>query len=165
MHIAAIRLGLGLIFGLLIVSGYVVVPILFAQADSSTEAGRLAGHIFAAVNQGVLLLAVALAAFWFKLRQVSPPSHVDWMLLVLLAALVGANGWLVAPEIESIKHAAGAIDQLAKDDPLRMKFGMWHGVSSILHLLASLAAAVLLMKGAGTQTAACQPSGKGCASV
>lgn len=153
IHAAAVRLAQALILGLLLVSGYVVAPILFAQLPSAAEAGRIAGVIFSMTNQGVMLLGVAVAAFWFKLKQ---GSSADWVMLVLLLALVGINGWWVAAEIESIKQAAGPIDLLAKEDPLRQQFGMWHGVSAILHLLESLLAAVMVAKASGLTKRSCE---------
>lgn len=144
IHGSAVRLLLAIMFGLLVVSGYVVAPVLFAKAGSSHEAGRLAGEIFHVVNIGVMVMAVAVAAFWFRMKSM---SRLNWGLLLVLGSLVAINEYGVSLMITEIKHAAGPIDALADDDPLRQSFGMWHGISASIHLLASLVAACLLLTG------------------
>ena len=142
---SAVRLLLALMFGLLVVSGYVVAPILFAKAGSSHEAGRLAGEIFHVVNNGVVFMAVAVAAFWMRMKSV---SKLNWGLLLILGSLVAINEYGVSPIMTELKLAAGPIDALADTDPLRKTFGMWHGVSAVIHLLSSIAAMLLLLMGA-----------------
>ena len=141
---AAVRLMLALMLGLLVVSGYVVAPILFAKAGSTSEAGRLAGEIFHVVNLGVIFMAVAVAAFWLRMR---PISRMKWGLLLVLGSLVALNEYGISPIIHELKLAIGPIDQLADNDPHRAEFGMWHGVSAVIHLLASITATMLLLVG------------------
>jgi len=141
----AVRVLLALILGLLVVSGYVAPPILFAKAASTHEAGRLAGEIFHVVNLGIIFMAVAVAAFWLRMRQV---SRLNWGVLIVLAALAGINEFGVAPILAELKLAAGPIDQLADGDPLKARFGMWHGVSAVIHLISTLLALFLLLAGA-----------------
>ncbi len=140
----AVRILLALMFGLLVVSGYIVAPILFAKVGSSHEAGRLAGEIFHVVNLGVIFIAVAVAAFWMRMKSI---SKFDWGLLLVAGTLAGINEYGVSPMIHELKLAAGPIDQLADDDPVKTRFGMWHGVSAVIHLLTSLTATALLLSG------------------
>jgi len=142
---AAVKLLLALMLGLLVVSGYVVAPILFAKVGSSHEAGRLAGEIFHIVNNGVVIIAVAVAAFWMRMESI---SRRQWGVLLVVAALAAINEYGISPMIAELKLAAGPIDQLAADDPLKAQFGMWHGISAVIHLLASIIAALLLLMGA-----------------
>jgi len=142
---AAIRVMLALMLGLLVVSGYVVAPILFAKAGSAAEAGRLAGAIFHVVNDGVVFLSIAVAAFWLRMKFT---SKMSWGLLLILGSLAAINEFGVAPVIADLKLAAGPIDQLADDDPFKTKFGLWHGLSAVIHLLATLASLALLLTGA-----------------
>ena len=148
------RLLLAMMLGLIVVSGYVVAPLLFAKAGSSHEAGRLAGEIFHVVNNGVIIMAVAVGAFWLRMKST---SMLNWSLLLVLASLVGMNEYGVSPIIAELKLAAGPIDQLAEGDPMRAKFGMWHGVSAVLHLLAAIASAMLVMLG-GHKKGLCKES-------
>lgn len=145
MRGGAVRILLALILGLLLVSGYVVAPILFAKAGSTHEAGRLAGEIFHVVNLGVIILCVAVAAFWLRMQGISRRS---WGVLILLAALAAINEYGVSPIIADLKLAAGPIDQLAEGDPMKARFGMWHGVSAVIHLISTILSVVLLLAGA-----------------
>lgn len=142
-RIGAVRLALALMLGLLAVSGYVVAPILFAEAGSRTLAGALAGDIFHIVNRGVIFLAAAVMVFWLRMGG-ARIGWLRWALLLTVVVMVAANAFGVAPLIADLKTQAGPIDQLAADDPQRQQFALWHGVSAILHLIATLAAAVLV---------------------
>jgi len=153
IRMGAIRLCLAMMLGLLVVSGYVVTPILFAKADSSMQAGMLAGHIFHIVNIGVLFLAVAVASFWMRSHAA---GRLNWILLLLIILLISSNEFGISPLIQDIKDSVGAIDALAKDDPQRMQFGMYHGISAVCHLLASLMAALLVALGGSL----CKSDGK-----
>jgi len=68
-------------------------------------------------------------------------------MLAVVVCLVGLNEFLLSPVMEELKLAIGSIDALPAGDPKRVEFGIWHGVVSILHLLATLAAAVLVALG------------------
>lgn len=152
----AVRLLLALILGLLVVSGYVVAPILFAKAGSAHEAGRLAGEIFHTVNIALLIMAAAVGSFWIRMRSI---SRLNWGALVALLLLVAVNEFAVSPILAELKAAAGAIDKLPADDPQRTAFGMWHGVSAVIHLLASGAAALLVaLGGLGRNHGSCNES-------
>jgi len=62
--------------------------------------------------------------------------------------MVVGNEFGVSPVMADLKAEAGPIDALAKDDPQRALFGLWHGISAVFHLLASLSAALLVALGA-----------------
>jgi len=151
LRAGSVRLSLALVLALLIVPGYVVVPVLFASLDSHALAGHLAGNIFHITNRGILLLLLAVTAFWWK-RGV---GRWRWIMLAVVACLVGVNEFLLSPVLETLKSAMGSIDVLPAGDPKRVEFGIWHGVVSILHLLATLAAAVLVWSGCGREH--CKP--------
>jgi len=149
IRIGSIRLCLALMLGLLVVSGYVVAPVLFAHAGSTSLAGALAGDVFHIANRGVLVLAVAVAVFWLRMRKSGADiGRLRWLLVVLVAALMAGNEFGIAPMIVELKAQMGSFDALAADDPQRQLFGLWHGVSAVMHLLASVCAAVLVALGA-----------------
>ncbi len=146
IRIGALRLLLALIAGLLVVSGYVVAPVLFRHADP-VEAGRLAGHVFALVHPGVLLLALAVGAFWLRMRADERIGWLRWTMLgVVVAAMAVEWAWL-SPTIAQIKDAAGPIDRLPEHDPMRARFALAHAMGSLAHLLATLAGLVLVVIG------------------
>jgi len=154
LRIASARLCLAMILALLIVPGYVVAPVLFAKAESVAQAGMLAGHIFHLANVAILLFAIALAFFWKRIG--SSPSTKStrwrWLLLALVVGMVAINEFALAPVMADLKQQMGPVDEVPRDDPLRKLFGMWHGISALLHMLASLAALVLV--GLGVRSSA-----------
>jgi len=149
LQLAASRLCAALMLGLLVVSGFVVAPVLFAHAGDRQLAGMLTGQIFHLSNLGLLLLATANGAFWLRLRSSGIAiGRSHWLLLAILVLLIAINEWGIAPQMAAIKAASPhGIDTLAIHDPLRSRFGMLHGISEILHLLAMVASAWLVAMG------------------
>ncbi len=149
IRIGAVRLCLALVLGLLVVSGYVVAPVLFANAGSTTLAGALAGDVFHVANRGVIFLVAAVMVFWLRMSKSGCEiGRLRWIFAVLVGALIAGNEFGIAPIIADLKAQIGSFDALAADDPQRQLFGLWHGVSAIIHLLASLCAVGLVGLGA-----------------
>lgn len=144
IRIGALRLCLAMMLGLLVVPGYMVTSVLFAKAESSAVAGMLAGHVFHVANIGLLLMAVAVAFFWLRMERI---GKLRWTLLVAIALLVAINEFVMGPNIEAITARIGAVADMARDDPQRQTFRIWHGAASVLHLLASLCAVLLTALG------------------
>ncbi len=118
----------------MVVSGYVIAPLLFYYAATPTIAGELAGIVFQISNGVVLLLGLAaIDAFW---REGIYEKKV-WLPLLLVIDLVALNGFVFTPIIADIKAVAGPIELLLLDDPQRQAFGMWHGITAVLHLVIS----------------------------
>jgi len=149
VRMGGIRLALAMVLALLVVPGFVVAPVLFAKLDSHT-AGMVAGAIFHVANVGILLLSAAVAAFWMRLPSM---GWLSWSMLGVLVLLVCANEFAIAPVMQSMKDAVGDISSLPKDDPQRMQFGILHGISEVVHLLASLLALLLVARGGESQKA------------
>jgi len=145
-----VRLSLALLLALLVVPGFIVVLVLFANLGSHALAGHLAGIIFHLSNRGILILLLAIALFWWKREA----GKWRWILLGAAASLVGSNELLLSPAMEHLKSAMGSIDALPPGDPGRAAFGMWHGASEVLHLLATLISVALVALGWG---GSCKP--------
>jgi len=154
LRAVALRLALAIMLGLLLVPGYLAAPVLFQHAASQAQAGMLAGELFHIANRGVLLLAVAVAGFWLKQ---GGQGGWRWGGLVLLVILVAANEFALTPIMAEIKQAMGPIDAVPKDDPERLRFGMWHGISALIHLMATLAAMLLVALNSRGSGDACKP--------
>lgn len=150
----ALRLCLAMMLGLLVVPGYMVTSVLFARAESSAVAGMLAGHVFHVANIGLLLLGLAVAAFWLRMDGV---GRLRWLLLVAITLLVAANEFAMGPKIESITLELGAVAELAEEDPQRQMFRIWHGAASLLHLLATCCAVLLTALGSPFRTRQAPP--------
>jgi hypothetical protein len=69
----------------------------------------------------------------------------------VLALLAASSLFLVTPEISRLRHAAGdALSHLPPSDPTRRRFGMLHGVSTVLFgLQAVLAVALVALRRPG----------------
>lgn len=154
LRVGAVRLSLALILALLVVPGYVVAPVLFANLDTHAQAGRVAGILFHISNRGILILLLAVAFFWWK----RGAGRWRWIMLAVVACLVGVNEFLLSPVMEHLKSAMGSIDALPPNDPQRTEFGMWHGMSEILYLLAGLVSVLLVALGwSGRRGEHCKP--------
>jgi len=143
LQAGAERLALALVLALLVVPGYVVAPVLFAHAGSSHLAGMLAGQVFHVGNVAILLLLMAVAGFWWRMGS----RRIAWLLLLSVAVLVGINEFGITPVINHLKATLGPIDALPHGDPGRARFGMWHGISELLYMLAGFMAALLVARG------------------
>jgi len=149
VRIGSVRLCLALMLGLLVVSGYVVVPVLFAKAGSHALAGSLAGSVFHLANLGIIFLAAAVMVFWLRMAKSGMViGRLRWVLLLIVVVLVLGNEYGITPVIVDLKARMGPIDLVADDDPQRKLFGIWHGVSALIHMFAAIAAAVLVALGA-----------------
>ena len=124
-----------------------MAPVLFAHAGSSHLAGMLAGHVFHIGNIAILLLLLAVAGFWWRMGA----GRLAWLLLFAIAVLVGVNEFGITPVIYHLKATLGPIDALPHGDPGRARFGMWHGISELLYMLAGLMAVLLVARGGGNR--------------
>jgi hypothetical protein len=132
-----------MVLGLLLVPGYIVAPVLFAKAINHHEAGMLAGHIFHLANMGVLFLATAVVAFWSRMSV----GRINWFLVVSLMVLVGLNVFGLTPIMQGLKDSVDNISALPSDNVIHKKFAMYHGMSAVCHLLATVLAALLVAMG------------------
>jgi hypothetical protein len=150
IRVGAVRFCLALMLGLLLVSGYVVTPILFDKAGSSEIAGMLAGQLFHTANSGLLILAVAVAFFWFRMASAGISiGKLRWLLLLAVALMVVVNEFALTPILADLKQQIGVISSAPEDNPQRQLFNMWHGAASLLHLLTTLCAGLLVALGTG----------------
>lgn len=151
---ASVRLMLALMLGLIVVSGYVVTPLLFAKLATTAEAGSVAGELFYVVNIGTFILAAAVAGFWLRIKGL---GRLNWSLLIAVVFFLALNEFILFPQLAEIKAQIGPVSQLAADDARRAEFGMLHGASAGLHLLAAIASAILVMLG-GDKRRSCKES-------
>ncbi len=134
------------------VTGYLVVPTLFAMLDDRHTAGLLAGRIFQTMNYvglGVgtyLLISVLMSAgeqkFNLMLREWRVWTLVTMLLLIAIAAFI------LQPMMQELK-AQG----IAEGSAQASQFGRLHGVSSILFLVNSVLGLLLVAIGLRRNTA------------
>ncbi|NOX75544.1 MAG: DUF4149 domain-containing protein [Gammaproteobacteria bacterium] len=138
------RIAASLWVGGLCVTGYLVVPILFASLDDRQLAGRLAGSIFQLMSYvGLLAGAYLLSGVLIRSGQRRMREWRVWALVAMLA-LVATGAFVLQPMMQELK-ASGIIDGSVQ----AATFGRLHGVSSVLFMATSLLG--LWLVGAGVQ--------------
>ncbi len=136
------RVLLTLWVGGLWITGYLVVPTLFALLDDRQVAGLLAGRIFQTMNYvglGVgtcLLLSVLIRSGEQKLR-----TWRAWVLITMLLIITVA-AFIIQPMMQELKTQG-----LAEGSVQATQFGRLHGVSSVLFLINSVLGLLLVAAG------------------
>ncbi len=132
-------------------TGYLVAPTLFQVVDDRRLAGEIAGKIFSVMSYvglacGALLLLVIIyqaSRAWARTWQV-------WVLVTMLL-LVSIGEFLLQPMIQALK--AVTPDGFIEGSTSAARFGMLHGVSSLLFLVTSLLGLALVAFGLNRDSA------------
>lgn len=125
--------------------GYLVAPTLFATLSDRVLAGTIAGAIFNAQAWLSIACALLLLALLLTGRDVEPPRRrllLIVVLVMLLCTLVSHFGLQpMMAELRSAAGPAGVMESAAKG-----RFGLLHGLSSVIYLVQSVLAGWLLWK-------------------
>ena len=121
---------------------FLAAPQIFQLAPTRTNAGEIAGAI---VNQhaliSLILTIAALAAAFIIQRRGGMSGVIAWLPVILLSVAivvqVVAFGF-IRPILDDLIVQIGNFDTTPKDDPVRQRFGMFHGVSSLCALVTVL---------------------------
>jgi hypothetical protein len=111
--------------------GYLAAPALFAVLDDRALAGQTAGYLF----HQVTLLTLVCGAFLVALPPAGRPRRVYRFIVLAIVMLLAANEWGVRPWMDSARLADGTPGP---------DFGLRHGVSAMVYLVASLLGVALL---------------------
>lgn len=118
--------------------GYLAVPVLFANLDRMV-AGMVAGKLFTAVSFiGLGCGSVLLGRAWMQAQAPLKDRRV-WLLLGMLI-LVAIGEFLLQPIMADLKL------QGLGNDAVAARFGMLHGIASLLYLGNSIAGLILLLQ-------------------
>ncbi|MCB1964261.1 MAG: DUF4149 domain-containing protein [Rhodocyclaceae bacterium] len=131
--------------------GYLAVPVLFAALDDRMLAGALAGTMFEYVAW--LGVASASAVLVLQLRTGRgglSPVVLGCVVLMLALSLVGQ--FVIQPIMAELKAQAGPGGVMS--GALRERFGMWHGVSSVLYLCQSALGGLVIWRAGAARPAA-----------
>lgn len=109
--------------------GYIAAPTLFSVLDDRKLAGALAGEMFHIVNWLGLICGVALLLLLLK------RCGRTWRLWFVLAMviLVANSQFVLQPMMAELK-----LQGIVPGSDAASRFGMLHGVASILYLLTGL---------------------------
>jgi hypothetical protein len=124
--------------------GYLAAPVLFASLPDRSLAGSIAGMLFRA--QAWLSLAcglLLLLLLWLDKSWSSKRTSV--ILVIAMLACVSIGYFALQPFMAEIR-AAAANNGGIMDEAMRARFGMLHGVASVIYLLQSVLALVLVTK-------------------
>ena len=124
--------------------GYLAAPVLFASLPDRSLAGSIAGMLFRAqawlsLVCGLLLLLL----LWLDKSWSSKRTSV--ILVIAMLACVSIGYFALQPFMAEIR-AAAANNGGIMDEVMRSRFGMLHGVASLIYLLQSVLALVLVTK-------------------
>ncbi len=124
--------------------GYVVAPVLFSTLSDRTLAGTLAGAVFRAQAWISLVCgATLLAIVWADKQNLSRSVLIKLVISMLACTLIGYFGLQpYMAELRAIAAQSGGI----MDDAMRTRFGVLHGVASVIYLLHSLLGVGLVLK-------------------
>jgi len=134
------RLLLVAFLGALALFATTVTPALFATLPPGSAA-RVVGRVLPALDWAGLLLGLAAVALGATGRS----GRAAVVLGAVLAVLAAASLFVVTPEIARLRQATGdALSHLPPIDPARRRFGMLHGLSTVLFGLQAVMAVALV---------------------
>lgn len=124
--------------------GYLVAPVLFATLSDRVMAGTIAGSMFRVGAYVSLVCAVLLMALLWVDRSFQQRRTVLYLAAAMLVCvLVGYFG--LQPFMAALKESA-VLTGGVMDEATRARFGLLHGVASLIYLLQSLLAVALVLK-------------------
>ena len=127
--------------------GFIVAPTLFATLSDRVLAGNIAGSMFRAEAW----LSIACAVVLLALLQWSPgalePKRRRLLGALVLSMLVCAllSHFGISPLMAELKAQTQGSSGIM-DEAMRSRFGMLHGVSTLIFAVQSLLAGVLIWK-------------------
>jgi hypothetical protein len=134
------RLLLVAFLGALALFATTVTPALFASVPPASAA-RVVGRVLPVLDWAGLLLGLSAVVLGATGRS----GRAAVVLGAVLASLAAASLFLVTPQIASIRQAAGdTLSHLPPGDPTRRRFGMLHGLSTVLFGLQAVMAVALV---------------------
>ncbi len=123
--------------------GYVAAPTFFATLPDRMLAGTVAGNLFRVEAWVSIACGVLLLALYASARGLAQRRTLLWLAAAMLVCtLVGYFG--IQPYMAALKTAAGPEGVL--EGATRARFGMLHGVASVIYLVQSLLAVGLVLK-------------------
>mgnify|MGYP001149347217 CR=1 FL=1 len=133
------RMLLSLWVGALWSIGYLAVPTLFASLDDRALAGMVAGKMFTGVSFiGVGCGAALLGSFWMQSRKPLRERRVQLLIIMLVIVVLGE--FVLQPQMAALK-AEGLIE----GSGVAARFGVLHGIASLLYFANSVIGVVLLV--------------------
>lgn len=139
------RILLTLWVGGLWISGYLIAPLLFSTLDDRRLAGEIAGRIFSAMNYlGLSCALLLLISLIYDAGQRWQRSWRVWA-VVAMFILISIIEFIVQPMMQGLKAATP--EGFIAGSAAAARFGLLHGVSSLLYLITSIVGLALVSAG------------------
>lgn len=123
--------------------GYVAAPTFFATLPDRMLAGTVAGNLFRVEAWVSIACGLLLLALYATARGLAHRRTLLWLVAAMLACtLIGYFG--IQPYMAALKAAAGP--EGVMEGATRARFGMLHGVASVIYLVQSLLAVGLVLR-------------------
>lgn len=143
------RILLTLWVGALWAIGYIAAPVLFNVIFDRFVAGGIAGKMFTIVNYlGLVCGALLLASLAYQTGAAWRRHWQVWALAAMLV-LIAIMEFALQPMMQGLKM--GNPQGFTPGTPEAARFGMLHGISSLLYLATSLMGLALVAFGLGGQ--------------
>ena len=133
---------LALWVGVMVGVGYIAAPVLFSTLDDRQLAGMLAGKMFYLVMVLSLILGGMLLLLRYRDESVAFFTQWrGWLLLLMLVCTAGSM-FILQPMIAEVKSLG-----LIEGSDAAKKFGMLHGISSLVYMVTIISGCILIFMG------------------
>jgi len=120
--------------------GYIVAPTLFAMIDDRVLAGSIAGRLFTIMSFiGLFSASFLILTLAIRNGRQFVQQWRSWLLVAMLILIVLGEFWL-QPQMSALRENGIT-------DSEKARFGMLHGMASVLFLINSLSGLILLIFG------------------
>ena len=125
--------------GAFLAIGALVAPAIFDAAETSSQAGLIAGVVFERLNiSGICFAAVIICVQ-------RPIVGLATVLLGLVVLLILVSQYVITPKIELLRDLSGGVFRSGSSE--YQAFWKWHGISNLLFLVEAIfVTAVLCLK-------------------
>jgi hypothetical protein len=125
--------------GAFLAVGALFAPAIFDAAETSSQAGLIAGTVFERLNIAGIYFAITV------LCMQRPIAGLVGTLLGLIVLLIVVSQYVVTPKIELFRELSGRMPSSGTVE--YQAFWKWHGISNLLFFTeAIIVAAVLCLK-------------------
>ncbi len=111
---------------------FVLTPTIFKSYDRDM-AGEIVGALFPGYFQwglfcGIIALAAVLMSSTLKRKNIAA------FIIAVMLVLSSIQAFVIEPKATAIKKQIPSFETTAKDDPHRLQFRKWHGISAGMNL-------------------------------
>jgi len=136
------RLAIAFWLGGVAIFTFVLTPIIFKVNDRDT-AGRIVGALFPGYFRWGLACGLLALGTLLILRGCN--FALTFVLLFLMLSITAFQAFFIEPRAAALKKEIPSFVTTPKEDPLRRKFSMLHGVSAVCNLSVFAGGVVLII--------------------